>query len=419
MVENPKTSKNQDQPAAAEHPEPTAVPPVPDEVAKGLEIAPKEADDNPVEDPEIDKAVDDITTHEADEVIEAEDAELAKAFEPKTEPHGLKAKIVALASSWWHNKKARYGTFAGLAILLLLVISIPPSRYFVLNNVGVRSSASVVVIDQSTQQPLKNVDVTVAATTVKTDSSGTAKISHIKLGSTQLTIKRRAFAPISKKIVVGWGSNPYGSFSLNPTGSQYDFVITDFMSGKGVNKAEASANDVDATGDDKGNLVLTVDPNENSPLQVTVKADGYRDEAVSLNLDDKGTHKVSLVPSHKHAFISKRSGKYDLFAIDVDGKNESLLLAGTGTERSDLVLAPYPAADLVALVSSRDNVRNKDGYLLNTLNVIDTKTAQKTQVTQSEDIRIIDWIGDQLIFVKTVAGTSASTPNRQRLISYD
>jgi hypothetical protein len=414
---------NKDQPTAPTHPEPTSVPPVSDEVAKNLKA------DTPVpdlvdkelaaDDLEIDKAVDDITTHEADEVLEAEDADLAKAFEPKNEPQGLKAKITELASAWWQNKKLRYGSFAGLAILLLLVISVPPSRYFVLNNVGVRSSASVLIIDQSTQQPLKNVDVQIASLSVKTDSTGTAKLTHLKLGSTQLVIKRRAFATINKKVVIGWGSNPYGSFSLNPTGSQYSFLITDFLSGKGLNKAEAVANEADATSDNKGNLVLTVDPNQSNPMSVTIKADGYRDEKVSLNLDDKSNRTVAMVPAHKHTFISKRSGKYDLYAIDVDGKNESLLLAGTGNERSDLVLAPHSSADLTALTSSRDNVRNKEGYLLTSLNIVDTKTGQKTQVAQSENIQIVDWIGDRLIFVQIAAGASGSNPNRQRLISYD
>ncbi|MDQ5972148.1 MAG: hypothetical protein QG553_307 [Patescibacteria group bacterium] len=396
--------------------QPSSAPPVPDKLAADLHvpIIPDSQDDS-----EIDKAVDDIATKEADQVLAAEDAEVAKAFEKTDQPKGLKAKIVNFLKAWWNNPKARYGTIAGLLVVVIAALAIPPSRYFVLNTVGIRSSASVTVIDQSTQQPLKNVNVQVANQTTTTDSNGVAKLTKVKLGATQLTISRRAFASVSKKVTVGWGSNPYGNFAIKPTGSQYDFIVTDFMSNKGINKAEATAGDAVAAADEQGILVLTVEPNQDSPLEVVVKADGYREEKVSLNLDDKNQQAVKLVPDRKHVYASKRSGKFDLYSADLDGKNEKVLLAGSGLERSDILVVPNPAAHKVALSSSRENSRNKDGYLLTTLNIIDSDSGEKTQIAQSESIQVIDWIGDRLIFVQVAAGASASNPNRQRLVSYD
>lgn len=403
--------------ASKSAPEPAGAPPLSEKAAVASKTetpAPEEDKD----DPAIEKAVDDITASEADAVLEAEDAELEKAFKPEGKKT-FKDKISHAFNAWWNNKKLRYGTFAGLAVLVLVIMAIPPSRYFILNTAGVRASASVIVNDDSTQQPLKNVDVTVANVTVKTDSKGTAKLSHLKLGSTKLVIKRRAFATVNKTVVVGWGSNPMGSFSVKPTGSQYDFNVTNFLSGKPIEKAEASAGEADAIADDKGQLTLTIDPSQSSPLEVTIKAEGYRDEVISLNLDDKSAHEVKMVPSTKHAFVSKRTGKYDLYAIDLDGKNEKLLLAGSGNERSDLTMAPHPSGHVVALASSRDNTRNKDGYLLTTLNVINTDTGEVTEVTKSESIQMIDWVGDRLVFVQIAAGASANNPNRQRLVSYN
>lgn len=399
-------------------PEPSSAPPLPKHMAATIhqDVAPDEIEKD---DPEIDKAVDDITAHEADEVLAAEDAELAHAFDPDTKPQGFRAKVKALAVAWWRNKKLRYGTFAGLAALVVLLAAIPQSRYFILNTSGIRSSATVIVLDSSTQQPLKNVEVQLANQNGKTDSSGTVKLSHLKLGATKLTISRRAFASVSKKVTVGWGSNPLGSTSLTPTGSQYTFEVTDFLSGKPINKAEASANEADAVADDKGQLVLTVDATENNDLSVVIKAEGYREVTIPLSLDDKSVHKAVLVPAQKHAFVSKRSGKYDLYTIDVDGTNEKVVLAGSGTERDDISVVPHPTKNAVALVSTRDNNRNKDGYLLSTLNIIDTKSGQRTQVTQSEKIQVIDWVGDRLVFVQVAAGASANDPRRQRLISYD
>lgn len=44
-----------------------------------------------------------------------------------------------------------------------------------------------------------------------------------------------------------------------------------------------------------------------------------------------------MAPSRKHVFISKRSGTYDVYKVDVDGKNEEKVLSGTGSERPDAI----------------------------------------------------------------------------------
>lgn len=334
-------------------------------------------------------------------------------------PTTLKAKIKRFIKAWWNNPKARWGTIAGLAVVLLVIGIIPTSRYFVLNTVGVRASASVTVLDESTQQPLKNVQVSLAGQSAKTDNNGTAKVQHIKLGRTILQINRVAFAQVNKPVTIGLGSNPLGTMSIQPTGEQYTFVVTDFLSTKPINDAEAINGESEAIGNENGEVRLTLDDVNEQNIEVTIKAEGYRDEVLSISPADKSLKQVQMVPARKHAYISKRSGKYDVYASNVDGKNETLLLAGSGYERNDLVLAPNPSSSVVAFASTRDNVRNKDGYLLTTLSTIDTQTGQKTDLGQSERIQLVDWIGDRLVYVQVAAGASANNPNRQRLISYD
>jgi hypothetical protein len=383
------------------------------EVTKTVEPAPTE------EDPTVDTAVDDIVAKESDEVLATQDEELAKAFEPETPKQGLGAKIKNFLKAWWNNPKARWATIVILVLALLATAIIPVSRYFVLNTAGVRASTSVHVVDNSTKQPLKNVTVSVGLVSAVTDSSGNAKLNKVKLGSAKLTIKRRAFAPVERSITLGLGSNPLGNFELIPTGTQYSFVLSDFMSGKPITKAEASTDSAEAQADDKGKIVLTVDGPSDGEIKVIIKADTYRDEVLTFGATEKTDQVVQMVPSRKHAFISKRSGKYDLYSIDVDGKNEKLLLPGSGTERDGIVVAPHPTDDLAAFVSTRDNVRNKDGYLLSTLSVIDTKTGEKKDIGQSEQIQIVDWINDRLVYVQIAAGASANDPKRQRLMTYD
>lgn len=417
--------------------EPSSAPIIPDDVLpkevlesatiEQLEVVVKETTDAqhaPTEDlqsddPAIDKAVDDIVATESDEALAAQDNEIAKAFEPETQKHGLVSKIKGFFKAWWNNPKARWATIAILVLAIIATTLIPASRYFVLNTAGVRAAVSAHIVDSSTKQPLKNVSLTVGTITTVTDENGNAKLNKVKLGSSSMTINRRAFAPVERKITVGWGSNPLGNFELTPTGTQYTFVVTDFMTGKPIAKAEASTTDANARADATGRIVLTVDEAADAKIKVTITADTYRDEEFTFDAEEKTSRAVAMVPAHKDAFISKRSGKFDLYSIDVDGKNEKLLLPGSGSERSDMVLAPHPTENLVAFVSTRGNVRNKDGYLLSTLSVIDTKTAEKKDLIQSEQIEVIDWINNRLVYVQIASGASANDPKRQRLMSYD
>lgn len=182
-----------------------------------------------------DQAVDDIMVQESDELLEAEDKELAKAF--SNEELSFKDKLKNFFSNWWHNKKARWATIVGLAALLIATVMIPPSRYFVLNSIGVRGSTSMTVLDESTGQPLKNVKVMLANQTALSDTEGKVTLQHLKLGTQELVVEKHAFAVFNRKLTVGWGSNPIGDITLQPVGSQYAFTVSDFLSGKPIEKS--------------------------------------------------------------------------------------------------------------------------------------------------------------------------------------
>lgn len=367
---------------------------------------------------ESDDAVEDIVRSEGDSVLAAEDEELQKAFEPE-HPKNLRTKIKDTFWKWWNNKKIRYSTFAGIFVLILLIAIVPTSRYFVLNTVGVRAKASVVVYDDQTDNPLKNVQVSIGAQSATTDINGKAQLTSVKLGKQDLKIQKRAYAETVKTITVGLGSNPLGNASIKAVGSQYSFNITDWLSGKPIDKVEASSGNFDATSDSEGALTLVVDATADENLEVTMKAVGYRDEQVKVEPSSKQSQDVKLVPKRKQPFISKRSGKYDLYKIDADGKNEKLILPGTGTENESIGLVSHPDSEVVALTSTRNNVRNKQGYILTTLSLIDLEDDSNTNVAQSEQVQIIGWSGDRLLYVQIAAGASASNPKRQRLVSYD
>src|SRR5690606_32806697 len=219
-----------------------------------------------------------------------------------------------------------------------------------------------------------------------TDDNGYVKLSPIKLGKQQMQVDRRAFASTTRAVTIGWGSNPLPDLALSPTGLQYSFKTVDFLSGKPIVKAEASSGEFSAFSNENGDILLTVDTKADEDVSVTIKAEGYRDETMVAAAN---TTEVKMVAGTKHLFVSKRSGKYDIYKIDADGKYEELVLSGTGAERDDLVLAAHPNRSVAALMSTRENLRNSDGYLLNTITIIDAITNEKKDIDRSEQFKIV------------------------------
>jgi len=369
------------------------------------------------DDPKIADAVDDIVAHESDEVLKAEDEERNGEAEPPKQKRSFKEWIRKV----WAIPAARWGIIIGVILLLIATAVVPASRYFILNTVGVRASLGTTVVDSSTLLPLKNVTVSVNGVSAQTDNKGVAKLEHLKLGSATMQVSKRAFTTITQNLPIGWGSNPEGQQRLSASGTQYTFVVVDFLSGKPIPKAEATSGEGNAISDKNGKIVLSLDTSgkaDQDEIGIQITASDYRDETVKITASNKETNSVKMVPSRKDVFISNRSGKYDIFTIDVDGKNEKKIVSGTGIERADQDLAVQQNGDLAAYVATRENARNSDGYLLSTLYLIDTKSGNLTKIDQSEQIQLVGWGSDgHLVYVKIAAGASGANPKRYRLIT--
>ncbi len=416
-VEKKSTKTERPKPVEPEPPEPEPETEAGDDSDPYTAAIPKAFPGAEEDDAQTVKAVDDIVNHESDELLAAQDEKLVHTIHPPARK-SLGARIKAFFRAWWDNPKARWATIIILVLTVGAAAAIPGSRYFVLNSVGVRGGVSVRVLDQSTFQPLKNVAISVAGAETMTDTNGEARLSKLPLGPAELKIQKRAFAPVTQKIVVGWGSNPQHDTSLRPVGAQYSFSIVDFLSGKSIGKAEAISGDASSLSDEKGKIKLTLaDPGDK--FEVQIKSEGYRTETVQIDATNKDEMVVRMVSARKHVFVSKRSGKLDVYKIDIDGKNEEKILAATGTERDDMKLIVHPSAEVAALVSTRDGKHNKDGFLLSSLVILDLKDNSAKTVATSERVQLVDWVGNRMVYVQVAAGTSAANPKRHRLMSYD
>ncbi len=368
---------------------------------------------------ETDDAIDHILKEEADALLAIDDEHVSSAQAKTTAKPNWRQKLVSLLQLWWYNKWARWGTLGGLFLLLVVVFALPPSRYFVLNTVGVRATASVVVVDQSTDLPLKNALVKLGGAEATTNERGEAALSSVKLGRHDLVVERIAFADLAQAVTVGWGSNPFGTVELEAVGAQYVFIATDYLSGKPIPGAEAASGQASAFADEEGKITLALEDPEDALIEVSITASGYRQEQQVLEATTIEQITVEMVPAQPEFYISKQSGKYDLYRMDVDGKNKKVLLAGTGNENADIRLVSSPDGAYVALSSIRSGARDSNGYPLRTLTIINVATGETKAIDQAQHFTFIDWNGDTLVYQVTYAAPSAATNQRQRLVAYD
>ena len=369
-------------------------------------------------DASIDEAVDKIVNEEGDELLAVEDKIRGGEFAPPPQKTGLKAKIKSIGSKWWNNKRLRYGTFIAIALLLITAMFVPVSRYGILNIAGVRVSSSMTVVDSKTGLPLKNIPVKMQGQEQKSDDDGYVSFSKLKQGKTNLVIDKRGYAVMDKSITLGWGSNPIGEQSITATGTQYTFLLVDWLSGQPVKNAEATSGEDVAQSDEEGRIILTVGE-LSSETTAEISAEGYRKETLILDELNQGETIIKMVVAKKHAFVSNRSGEYDLYKIDVDGTNEEILLGATGKEREVPFVMSHPTKDVVAYISSRDGDVNSGNFVLDGLFIIDAINGETYKVTRSEQLQLIGWSENKLIYVAVVEGVSAGNSQRSKLISYD
>lgn len=375
-----------------------------------------QADDLGLDSPSTARAVDEIVAAEADELMQSRDQALDQERSSAI-ARSVAAKQKEKSKTW----KRRFIKIFAVCLLVAAsaAAAIPGSRYAILNTAGVRVSSSMTILDETTGQPLKNAEFSVDEINAKTDSEGKASVSGVKLGKHTIKAKKPAYSEYSEQFILGWGSNPLGEVRLKAVGSQYTFIVKDFLSGKSIARVEVTSGEANARSDDNGKIVLAIPQTDSETVDVQFKVEGYRDEVVKVKLSETKERTLVMAPSRKHAFISKRAGTFDLYKIDVDGKNEKKVLSGTGQERSEtLALAMHPTKNIVALVSTREKAKSGNDAP-NTLTLVNLDTDQVISVAQSQRLQLINWIGDKFVYVKIGDNEAENSKTRHRLVSYD
>lgn len=361
---------------------------------------------------EVDQVVDEISRHESDELIRDEDAKLAAAFSPVTSTWG---KI----KQWFGIKRNRY-IVVGVGVgLLALVIIVPPLKFGLLNSLGVRGSANVVVLDGGSGLPLRNVKVEINDISSVTDVDGRATLSGLRLGSTELMVQKLAYSTSTQKITITSGSNDFGSVSLDPVGVQFTVNISNWLSKEPIVGGEVSYGENSVFSNESGVAVLTIPPTEEAEIEIKIVAANYRNEKVVVTTDSKDSTTVAMVLDKPDFFFSNKSGKFNLLKVDLDGQNSEVLMLGTGKENDETQLVELAKSRALFVVSTREGKHNSEGSQLYGLFHVDSVTGDFEKIDESESLRMYGISDGRLIYMKVKAGASGEDPERQRLIAYD
>lgn len=342
---------------------------------------------------------------------------------PDAEPVIMKQGVIEQLKSsffaWWSNPRKRYITFGIAGVLIAVIGLVPPVRILLLNTVGLRSGVVATVTDASTTMPLQNAIIQVGSLQTKTDEHGKARLKGVKLGSQTITIKKIAFAPVTKKVTFGMRVVDLGDVGLKPSGAQITYNLVDYVSGKPVTGVSLTSGESTAKADNKGKAVITLEPSSSS-TEIVMTAPSYRKETVLAPAsDDNKPVTVRLVSDKQHVYVSKQSGKYDVYKTYLDGKQNEVLLEATGLESPGMSVSVSPNSKTAAVTSTRDDKRNKDGYLLTALTLVDIASGEATVIEHAENITLLGWKNDAIVYQITVAGVSAANPNRQKIMLYD
>ena len=306
-----------------------------------------------------------------------------------------------------------------IALVLIVVMAIPSSRYFSFNAVGLRTRSVFTVLDGETNRPIVGANIILEGNKTKSDQNGKVEVSGLKHGNAELHIKHPGFAELNKEIVLHFGTNNLEKIKMDTAGTRFTLLIKDKFSDQPVANAQINYGESSVSTDDKGKAQLVIEPTEAKDISVGVKADKYTKSAHKISTETSDQQTIQLLPDRQHYFISQRDGRFGVYSMNLEGGNEKLLVKPTGNEESEMRLSVDPSGKILALVSTRAGQRNKEGNLLESLDIVDLKTGKLTTLATSQRIELLDWSKNRLVFISQKPALDEKDKNRTVIRSYE
>ena len=356
-------------------------------VATQPELAPtpKTSPSSAIDNPETDKAVDDIIAKESDMVLAIDDAMAAKrSGAATTKQSSWKDKLRSLIRNKW--------TWVGIAVVLCILFGLPFTRYRLLGLV-LKEKVSVTVIDSQTHTPVSDALISTSGASVKTDANGTAKL-EAGVGEHTLTITKKYYRTDVTHYFIGFRSNAPTTIKLLATGRLVPVTILNAISGKPLPGATIHVLGTSAKTNSKGEATVAV-PASTQNDSATISLSGYNSKQASIQITNVVVpgNSFSLTPSGTIYFLSNQSGSIDVVKSNLDGSSRQTVLAGTGHEATTTTRL-FVSHDWHYLVLEANRDGTRPGLYL-----ISTSNGQVTEFDNSNaSFSLIGWYGHAFLY---------------------
>jgi hypothetical protein len=353
-----------------------------------------------------DAAVDEISAHDSDELLMAEDA-AAKTLTVKTGSNHRLAAICKRKLTW----------VLVILALLIVVFAVPISRYRVLGLI-LKKPYTIDVRDSVTNTPVSEAVVHLDNNTLKTNASGQATF-HVPVGYGELSITKQYYQSYDERIAVGVRrqSTP-ASTTLVATGRQVPITVTNQITGQPVSDATITVLDTSARTNTSGKAEIVL-PTKARTYPALISGSGYNSTQSMVTVVDSVsvTNSFKIVPAGKVYFLSNSSGTIDVVGTNLDGSDRQVVLAGTGNESSATTqLLQSLDWKYLMLSATRSAGATTSGlYLINTANNNALTTVESSNVT----VTPIGWSGHYFIYEAQNMTLGPNQPSQYVLKSFD
>ncbi len=304
-------------------------------------------------------------------------------------------------------------TIIGFLLLVAIVLAVPMTRYAFLG-LMIAKPATITVVDSITGKPVSDATIHFGQNDGTTDSKGVATINGTSVGDHVLKVEKKYYATANTDYLVPIFGSAHTTVKLTATGRVASVTVTNGISGQPLSGATVQIGDTSATSGDNGVASIALaTATADQTGQVTLA--GYNTASVTVNTKDMAPQvAVKLVPSGNVYFISNRTGAYDVMSSALDGTNQKVVLAGTGSEvGNELQLLPTADNSYLAYVARRN------GDTAPAIYIITTSNGAVNEIPNSVGAGAIGWINDTFYYSTFNYNSGVITDKRQQLLAYN
>lgn len=292
---------------------------------------------------------------------------------------------------WYKNKKL---IFTAVALLISALLSL----VLYLNLFG-KATVEVIVADQTTLQPIEGAKVTLENNSQETDGDGKTIFKNVRTGKKEITVAKQAYATLSLEEKILSGYNKLEPITIEGNGIALVVTVKNKVGQLPVVGAQVVIGQNQSFSDNNGKAIVNI-PHIGAPTvtaQVTKR--GFIAYTGKLNVESGSVPQlVTLVPAGKNYFLSNRSGKIDLYESNLDGSEQKVILAATGSEDTNTAIYISPDNKWIALLSTREGIRDVVGNLAPYLYMINTENNSFSKVATDQIASVIGWAGSRLVY---------------------